>query len=58
MLVGIETSGVGRKNEDLHITQPKKCIYVLNIIIQNIMSKKDAKNRDPKVTPKTLMPPT
>jgi hypothetical protein len=42
----------------LHIPWPKKGIYVLNIIVQNIMSKKDAKERDFKGTPKTLMPPT
>jgi hypothetical protein len=42
----------------LHIPQPNKDIYVLNIIVQNIMNKKDVKEKDPKGTPKTLMPPT
>jgi hypothetical protein len=38
-LIGIENSRMGRKNEDLYIHQPKKGIYVLNIIIQNILEK-------------------
>jgi len=42
----------------LYIPRHKKGICVLNTIIQNIMNKKDVKERDPKGTPKTLMPPT
>jgi len=41
----------------LHIPQPKKGIYVLNIIIQGLLETKKVKERDPKKTPKTLMPP-
>jgi len=41
----------------LHIPQPRKDIYVLNIIIQNILEK-DVKERDPKGRPKTIMPST
>jgi hypothetical protein len=41
----------------LHIPQPRKGIYVLNIIIQNILEK-DVKERDRKGRPKTIMPST
>jgi hypothetical protein len=41
----------------LHIPQPRKGIYVLNIIIQGLMEKRKMKKRDPKGTPKTLMLP-
>jgi len=40
----------------LHIPQPKKGIYVLNIIIHNILKKEQVMEKDPKGTPKTLMP--
>ncbi len=36
----------------------RKGIYVLNIIIKNILEKKEMNKRDPKGTPKNLMPPT
>jgi hypothetical protein len=42
----------------LHIPQPRKGIYVLNIIVQGLLEKKEMKERHPKKTPKTLMPPT
>jgi len=42
----------------LHIPQLRKGIYVLNIIIQNILEKKEMKEKDLKGTPKTLMPLT
>jgi hypothetical protein len=32
----------------LHIPQPRKGTYVLNIIIQNILKKKKMKEKDPK----------
>jgi hypothetical protein len=35
----------------------RKGIEMLNIIVQSILKKKDVKERDPKRTPKTLMPP-
>jgi hypothetical protein len=40
----------------LHIPQPRKGIYALNIIIHNILEKKQVMKKDPKGTPKTLMP--
>ncbi len=40
----------------LHIPQLKKNIYVLNIIVQKIMEKKEMKENNPKETPKTIMP--
>ncbi len=41
----------------LHIPQPRKGIYVLNIIVQNIsMGRKKMNKKDPKGTSKTLMP--
>jgi hypothetical protein len=39
----------------LHIHQPRKCIYVLNIIVENILEKR---KNEGKGTPKALMPPT
>jgi hypothetical protein len=41
----------------LHIPQLKKGIHVLNIIIQGLLKKKRCEKKDPKGTPKTLMPP-
>jgi hypothetical protein len=46
-LVGIENSKVRRQNEDLHIHQLKKGIYVLNIIIQNILEKLGCEGNGP-----------
>jgi hypothetical protein len=40
----------------MHIPQLRKGIYVLNIIVQT-SCKKGVKEKDPKGTPKTLMPP-
>jgi hypothetical protein len=40
----------------LHIPQPRKGIYALNIIIHNVLEKKQVMKKDPKGTPKTLMP--
>jgi hypothetical protein len=40
----------------LHIPQLRKGIYVLNIIIQNILEKKEMKEKDLEGTLKTLMP--
>ncbi len=40
----------------LHIPQPRKGIYVMNIIAQNIFEKRKNERKDPKGTPKILMP--
>jgi hypothetical protein len=38
--------------------QLKKGIYMLNIVVQSLLEKRRVKERDPKATPKTLMPLT
>ncbi len=42
----------------LHIPQPKKGIYVLNIIVQSIMEKRRIEVQRPQKNTKTLMPLT
>jgi hypothetical protein len=50
-----ETTSENPKSQ-MHIPQPKKGIYVLNIIIHNILEKEKMMENYPKGTPKTLMP--
>jgi hypothetical protein len=48
---------MGKKNENLHIPQPKKNIYVLNIIIQNILEKIGCEGNGPQRNTQNLNTP-